>query len=274
MKRYTAILLVAALVSSVDHGQAVEPPRLGGHQLNALSLELSALQTLYGLQLTAAQMRQLSQIAKDTADTSGGRQPAKATDKYQKVMLELRDALIKAKDDERIQKLSEELDKLTPSEKPEFDDGVDVTDAAHDAVPKVLRLLTPAQAASFLGGLADTVADPRERLEDGVKKVRGLKEDQYRAMRDEVVQEVSSLVAGLDAARSARVNEQVTQLLILARGLKDDEVKKQQPALEKRIQAIIGDMGPMEVLRHVLEEHLAELLSNPQLETALTARLK
>src|SRR5579884_3928456 len=259
MRRHTGILLAIAVACGVADGRAAAPPHLGGHQLNELSLELSALQTLYGLQLTAEQMRQLRQIAKDTADTSGGRQPAKASDKCQKAMLELRDALIKAKDDDQIQKLSEAFDKLTETEKPEFDDGVDITDAAHEAVPKVLRLLTPGQAASYLGGMADTVTDPRERLEEAVKKVRGLKEDQYRALRDEVVQEVSSLVAGLDAARSTRVSQQVTQLLILARGLKEDEVKKEQPALQKRIQAIVGDVGPMEVLRHVLEEHLAEL---------------
>ena len=37
---------------------------------------------------------------------------------------------------------------------------------------------------------------------------------------------------------------------------------------------IVGDVGPTEVLRHLVEHALAELLSNPRLEAALAERLK
>ncbi len=268
-----SVCLVAAFLCVSLHA-AAEPPAISGSKLNDLSLEVSALQTIYALQLTAVQMEQLRKLAKDAADPSGGRVPGHASDKFRRAMLDLREALVKAKDDEWIQKLNEQLDKITDSEKPRLDDSVEITDEARDAVPDFMRVLTPAQAAAYLGGLADTVGDPRAKLQEAVKKVRGLSEKDYRALRDEVTQDVSGLLAGLDADQASRVTEQVAQLLILARDIKDADIKKEQPVIDKRIQAIIGKVGPMDVLRHVLEQNLAQLLANPQLQTALAERLK
>jgi hypothetical protein len=70
------------------------------------------------------------------------------------------------------------------------------------------------------------------------------------------------------------VSDQVVQLLIQARALKDDEFKRERRDLEKSARQIVGEVGPMQILRHAVERALAELLSNPRLPTALEARLK
>ena len=58
------------------------------------------------------------------------------------------------------------------------------------------------------------------------------------------------------------------------RALKDDEFKKERPELEKTARQIVGEVGPLDVLRHAVERSLADLLSNPRLAAAIDARLK
>ncbi len=60
----------------------------------------------------------------------------------------------------------------------------------------------------------------------------------------------------------------------LARALKDEEFKAERPELEKMAGEIVGNLSPLDVLRHVLAQDLAELLSNPRLVAAIDARLK
>jgi hypothetical protein len=63
-------------------------------------------------------------------------------------------------------------------------------------------------------------------------------------------------------------------LLIQVRALTEEEFKAQRPELEKMARAIVGDLSPLDVLRHALVQDLAELLSNPRLAAAIDARLK
>ena len=101
-----------------------------------------------------------------------------------------------------------------------------------------------------------------------------MKDKEWKQLRVDVSEEVGNLTAGLDADKASKISDQVVQLLIQARGLKDDEFKKQQAELEKSARQIIGNVGALDVVRHVLERSLAELLSNPRLAMAIDARLK
>src|SRR5258707_10925029 len=47
---------------------------------------------------------------------------------------------------------------------------------------------------------------------------------------------------------------------------------RSRPELEKKARELVGDVGPIEVLRHVVQQSLAELLSNPRLMVAIDAR--
>jgi hypothetical protein len=138
----------------------------------------------------------------------------------------------------------------------------------------VLRKFSARQVAQYAGSTAATIGDPLERLLDALGKVRGVPAKDWKDFRSQVSEEVAWLVAGIDADKSARVNDQVVQLLIKARGPKDEDFKKQRPALEKEAREVVGNLGPFDVLRNVTEHDLALLLSNPRLAAALDARLK
>ncbi len=95
-----------------------------------------------------------------------------------------------------------------------------------------------------------------------------------KQVRDEVSEEVGRLAAGLDVDKAGQISDQVVQLLIQARALQEQEFKKRQPQLEKEARQIVGEIGPVDVIRHVVEQALAEMLSNPRLTAAIDARLK
>ena len=55
------------------------------------------------------------------------------------------------------------------------------------------------------------------------------------------------------------------------RDLSDDQIINKRAALEASAGQIIGDVPPMDVLNHWMENETAELLSNPQLPEAVEA---
>jgi hypothetical protein len=269
-----SLVLVAVLVGLrlTAPGRA-EEPKPDQPPLVELSQEVAALQTLYSLNLTRPQLEQLQKLAGEIAPKPSRPAEVKASATFRKRLMALRDALVKG-DEERISQLADQFEAMRESELPEMDDGIDLTEEAIEEAPRVLRLLTARQVAGYLATFADDIPDPLERLLAAVDKVRGLSAKEWAEFRDEVSQEVGELLAGLDDDRAARLGDRVVQLLIVTRSLKDAEFKAQRPELEKKARAIIGDVGPTDVLRHVTERGLAELLSNPRLPAAITARLR
>jgi hypothetical protein len=55
--------------------------------------------------------------------------------------------------------------------------------------------------------------------------------------------------------------------------LTDDQILAQHASLEASAKKVIGDVPPMDILSHWLENETAELLSNPQLPQAIEAVL-
>jgi hypothetical protein len=241
--------------------------------LNDLSMEVGALQVLSQLQLTRAQLEELARRARSTAQTPEPRTEPKASAKIRQTLLDLRRALLEG-DAEKIEKLNEDLDKLFEKEQPEFEDSVEITDAARDQAPDLLRRLSARQAALFLAGYADGLPDPRERLAEAIEEVRKRPDKEWQPLRDEVADEVSWLVAGLDVDAEAVVRDRVTALLDRAHRLKDEAFKEKRAELDKEVDRIVGKLGPTDVHRHFLERTLAELLSNPRLAAAIEARLR
>jgi hypothetical protein len=133
--------------------------------------------------------------------------------------------------------------------------------------------LAPGQVAAYVGGLADEIADPAERIVEALTKARSVSGQQWKDLRDALSDDIGRLVGGSDADQAQAIGDKVVQLLIVARGLKPEEFKKQKPELEKVARQIVGEAGPFEVLRHVMEGALAEMLSNPQLTAAIDLRL-
>src|SRR5262249_20338893 len=91
--------------------RAAPPPKPppGKEAPNTRSLEVQALQALHQPDLTGAQLEALAKVAGDTAGKLGDRKPAKASDKYRKLLVDLRDAYLKG-DSERIGELNDQKD--------------------------------------------------------------------------------------------------------------------------------------------------------------------
>jgi hypothetical protein len=242
--------------------------------LSRLSQEIGALQTLYDLSVTLEQLKALRKLGEETAAKPAGRPEEQASKEVRKVMTELRAALIDAKNHERIEELTQELEKRIQGEEPKFDDDYEVTDGAVEKTPEALRLLTPAQVAAFVGYYADAIVDPRELLRAALSNVRTMPADEWKEYRDGVAAETSSLLGGIDAEKVQQLSDEIVQWLIIVRSLSDKEFKDPLVEQEKKIDEIIGKVGPTDVLRHFMEQTIAELLSNPRLLAAIDARLK
>jgi hypothetical protein len=229
---------------------------------------------MYALKLTRSQLAELRKIADTTANRPEEASDVKASATLRKVLGDLREALVRADNDARIGKLFERFDALREAEKPELDEDTVATEEAIRRAPEILTMLTAGQVASYLGSIADDIVDPRQLLFQSLEKARSIPAADWAAFRDQVAGDISRLLANLDDDQERRINDQVVQFLIVARGLKPDEFKSQRPAMEQKAIKIVGDVGPTDVLRHVVEHALAEFLSNPQLPAALDARLK
>jgi hypothetical protein len=261
------------LVVAIPARPRDEPKKADEYFICDLSMEVQALRLLRQLDLTDEQLRALQKVAGQTAQPARERK-GRASKDYQDLLQEVHEALADPNDDDRIGELDEKLGEQAESEKPEIDDGVEVTDAARRHAPLVFRQLKAPQLVNYLGQVAGEVADPLDKLLEALEKVRGLKANEWREQRDGMLDEICNLVAGVEVDRAGRLSDQMLLLLCRARLLTDEELKSQRPELEKTARQIIGDTAATDVLRNVVERTLAELLSNPRLEAALKARLK
>jgi hypothetical protein len=252
---------------------ADEPKKDGEPSLGDLAVEVEALRGLYYFKFTPAQMEQLAKFAKETNQKPRPRK-GKASKEYVQVLTDLRDALADASNEDLIDNLEDQLDQLQAGDKPQLDDGVEITDAARRRVPEVLRMLKAPQVANYISNVADEVPDPLDRLLGGFEKA-GLPENEWKEQSEEIAREVGWLVGGLDKKKAAQIQEQAAGLLARARTARqggEAELKKEQGELEKAAEKIVGDIGPTQVLHHIVEHTLVELLSNPKLPDAIKAR--
>jgi hypothetical protein len=237
-------------------------------------MEVNALETLHQLRLNNTQLEKLRLWAKETAQPPRQREPGKGSKEFRAKLQEKRAALVSDNDNELIDQLGDQLNELREQEEPTTDDGVDMTPAARQRAPEAFALLKANQLAGYVALVADAVPDPLNLLRAAFSEVRQLKGSAWREKRDEIADEVSRLVVGLDVDKADRVNDRVAALLIRVRSLTNEEFAKQQPDLDQAAAKIVGDVGALEVLRHYVEFDLANLLSNPRLAAALDARLK
>jgi len=239
-----------------------------------ISLEVQTLRTFYTLKLTDEQLKQIARLAKETAEPERQRPQPKASDEARRVLTDLRDALIDGTDDDKIGELEDELEQLMAKEKPQLEDSYDYTKAARLRTPEVLKSLKVVQLAAYYSSVSEDLVEPLPQLTAALEQVRGLPRAEWREKRDEIADEVAWAVAGVDAARTETISDKVVALLSKARSLGKEEFKAQKAELEKEAKALVGDVGPDELLRHNAERAIADMLSNPRLEAAIKAKLK
>jgi hypothetical protein len=266
-------LVIVLSVFCTSFSEAADEPAQGGPPtLSDLSIEVAALQAFHDFKFTREQLATLRKFAKETAPEPAVREAGKGSADFRRTLTALREALVEDDDDDLIDQLQEEIDGLRDNEAPELDADFEVTDAARSYASKLLRLLSARQIACYLAAHAEEIPEPLERLLEALEKVRALDAKEWKELRAAVSAEVGQGVAGLDGDKAAQVSDQVVQLLIQARALKDDEFKEQRPELEKMAREIVGNLSPLDVLRNVLVQELAEILSNPRLPAAIDAR--
>jgi hypothetical protein len=236
---------------------------------NDLSLRITALEAIYELDLSAAQLNTLRGSAKNTAEIRQ-RTAAKSTPKLLSAMKDLYAALA-AQDGERINALREQVSEAEDDDAVDLDDDVKATDAARARAPEVLKMLKAGQLAAYLAEHADEVADPAEMLTDTLAEVREPDAEDPDGEIRQTAEEVGHLVAGLDANKANQVTKQAEEWLKAGRQLKENIYAERQTALADSARKLTGDLPAMTVLTHWMENELAELLANPQLPAAIDA---
>ena len=267
------IWLLAVMVSMCASAKAAEGEKKG-KPIQELVLEIKALETLYALTPTVSQLETLKKLAKDTGSKVPENEKLKLSGKLRKTLDELHAALVDATDNERIDQLSEQMEKLRDEEKVAWPEEYELTEEAQQKAAEAVRTFSARQIVVYLAQMAEDITDPFEQLKEAVHEVRGLSAEKWKEYREEVPPQIAQCAAGLDADKKQQISDQITQLLIVVRSLKEQEFKTQIADLEKKIRQILGDIGPTDVLRHVLESNFSELLANPGLPATINARLK
>ncbi len=253
--------------------KAADKKTLEQLDLNELSLEVSALQAMSTFKLRPVQLKALLAMSRGAGSKSRKREEPDASPKYRKTLLALREALIKGDDDQSAD-LSDQLEQLRKDEDPDIDDEVDITDEARKQAPKVLAMLTAPQVAAHIAGYGETTPDPFQMLSKAMRLTGGKRTPpaQWKEDRDQVARDVSALLT-TDPGQMKKLQDQIARLLDRAFAVKPPMMKKERPDLAAAAKQIIGSVGPFDVLRNMVENDLAELLSNPRTPAAVEARL-
>jgi hypothetical protein len=247
--------------------------------LNLASLRVSAMDTIYELDLSIEQIHALRANAVGTASTTA-RRAAKADPRLSAAFQDLASALLDGKDDQAIAKARSAVIEASGDEDPPLDDEIRVSPAARAKAAAVLAKIKASQMAAFLATHADEVGDPVEMMTDTLTVLRAnrTKEgggtnpdaaEEAAATIEEVSAKVSGLVGGIDEARTKEVDDQVSAWLKGNYELNEQAYASKQAAMEASAQKIVGDISSIGLLEHYLQNQVAILLSNPELSAAL-----
>jgi hypothetical protein len=259
----------------------VSPPP---DDVNDLSMEVAALRTMYLLKASPDQglpdrnqFNALAFLSRKTAEPHRDRDEAQVSKNYRKVLTDLRAAFI-VNHEARIRELSDQLDEVTKDEKPELDDGIEITDAARGVTHRFLLYFDANRTVPYLAAYGKEFPDPFMLLLTSIGAAARSKkpsEDEWPTLRDFVIKEVSWQVGGLSLKKQQQVGEQVAAFLDKANQLSEAELKKgglPGSKMKHEIGVIVNVVDCTDIMRNVLQQDLAELLSNPRLPAARKAR--
>jgi hypothetical protein len=248
---------------------AAEPPAKPAN-LNDVSMEVAVLQTLHDLELKSSQLTKLAKLARESAPKGENRVSAKTSAEFATALTNLHAAYVKG-DEQRISECREKLDALIEKKQtPELDNSVVLTEEAKANASEALKLFNVRQTGMFLGTLE--LVDPAELLISAIPQVRRLKKDKDREEEiASVAEEVAWLIHGLEEDEaSQKIKQKVTELLQRVGEKKDDsDDNNDRDSLEEEARQIMADVDHMQIIGHILEHGMAEMLSNPRLEAAI-----
>jgi hypothetical protein len=282
-------LIGFGLVASPDgpvaaYAQPKAPKRLGKFEIppppddvNELSMDVAALRALYLLKASPEQLHNGVRLGREAAMPPRKREKAEVSPKYRQLLLDLRSAFIAGQEDD-IEELSEELEALTKKEEPDLDDEIEVTQKAREQAPRWLGYFDTKPVVQYLAAYGKDFPSPRRlliqtlRLDGKGKKPRP---EEWKEIRAFVIREVSWMRGGInpDKGKAKLTAQAVAQILDRGYALSDEELKD-----PKTKASLMGDintwtfMPPTEIIEHVIEQDLAELMSNPRFLRAAQAR--
>ena len=179
----------------------------------------------------------------------------------------------------RIRELSDQLDDITKDEQPELDDTIEVTEAARKKTHRLLLYFDANRTVPYLSAYGKEFPDPFLLMLSSIGSAPHStrpSDDDWPGIRDFVIKEVSWQVGGLNLEKQEQIGAQVSEFLDKTRKLSEAELKKGGTPRRK-------DEGPRsarssnvvdctDIIRNVLQQDLAELLSNPRPLAAYKAR--
>jgi hypothetical protein len=263
----------------------VSPPP---DDVNDLSMQVAALRTMYLLKASPDQApelpdrNQFNAIAMcaqhpSTAQPPRDRSEAKVSKNYRKVLADLRAAFI-VNNDGRVRELSNQLEELTKDDEPELDDAVEITNPARNNTHRLLLYYDANRTVPYLAAYGKEFPDPFFlvlKSLGAVPKTTKPTADEWPSIRDFVIKEVSWQVGGLSLKKQQQVGAQIADFLDGAYKLSDAELKKGGAPggkLKGPLGKIVNVADCTDIIRNVLQQDLAELLSNPQVLPAWNAR--
>jgi hypothetical protein len=238
--------------------------------LNDLSLRATALTVLYELDLSLEQLRQLRTVASGAAE-SRPRAAAEGTDALADALKDLYEALLKGDDTDTIAELRQKVSELQDDDAVDLDDDVQPTPAARRAASLALKKIKASQLAAYISEHADELTDPIEQMNDALGDLRDGDNDDPDAEIEQTASEVGALVAGADAQKAKEIAGQVQAWLESGRKLTADEFDRLATTRAEVAKKIVGELDPLMVVGHWLDNNIAVFLSNPQLDGAIDA---
>jgi len=235
------------------------------------------LQCIHDFDLSAEQLRKLRALWSDVGTSeaaAGDEASSKTPQKFVALLRKLRDALIKADDQDLIDELRDDLASMREDDEINVPDHVVVKDAARGKVKKAVKLLQPSQLASYLAAYEDEIPDPVEALTDAAGEACGAETSRFEELCKENAEELGPLLDGIEPDKASKQGEKIRKWLAQWRGLSQGEFKAKAAEVQKSAEDLAGDLDSFVVLRRWVERDLAELLSNPQLGKAIEDRLK
>ena len=261
-------LFLAGGPALVARGDAAQPDSIA-----SLELQVAALTTIDELELTGDQIAALQNMAADTADDSLDVSPTSGNTSmaYRRAIFALRDALASG-DEQRIAQTQSDMDKLRRRQNILPQATVTETDQAKKKAYAAVSILTAGQYANYIAIHATEVPDAAETILDALDRCQTGADDDYQAMREEAAQQVAMLMNGPNDRMSKRTIANVSRLLDQARNMSSADFQANRDELYQSARNLTRLAKPDLEVRNWMERQMADLLSNPQLSRALSAR--
>ena len=233
-----------------------------------LRLKAMALDAIYEMNLTPDQLHALARLAAGAAEKPAT-PPPHLGQNLRKALVDLCDALARADDDDKISDLQDKVDAL--EEQSKLDDAtIEPTDASRKRSADLIKMLTPGELAGFISMHSDEIEGPAETLIESFDDLHADSDDDFKDDLSDTVHEVVELAKGFEGDK--RLADDVADLLTKMHKLNNAQFKSQRSALEQQAHTICGQLDSFLVIKHWAQEQLAELLSNPELSSAIDMR--